>query len=95
MNINSKLLKKNIMLKNLINFVKNNFVRNTNNSINLGRWKIEKKDFLTDIKINNANEDHCGTCIYTKKTKKDLLTDINVVNNKHSYTSMGTKNSKK
>lgn len=61
------------MLRNFINFVKNNFnfVRNTNNTITLGRWKIEKKDYMTDIKINNANEDHCGTCIYTKNTKKN------------------------
>ena len=62
-----------MMLRNFINFVKNNFnfVRNTNNTITLGRWKIEKKDYMTDIKINNANEDHCGTCIYTKNTKKN------------------------
>ena len=60
------------MLKNIINFVKNNFYfgRNRNITITLGRWKIEKKDYITDIKINNANEDHCGTCIYTKKSEK-------------------------
>jgi hypothetical protein len=62
-----------MMLRNFINFVKNNFNfgRNTINTITLGRWKIEKKDYMTDIKINNANEDHCGTCIYTKKTNKN------------------------
>lgn len=57
------------MLRIIIKFLKNNFYYNQkyNRIITLGRWKIEKNDFKTDIKILNANEDHCGTCNYTKK----------------------------
>jgi len=62
------------MLKYIINFIKNNFNynRKKNRTITLGRWKIEKNDYITDLKISNANEDHCGTCYYTQKkiTKK-------------------------
>jgi hypothetical protein len=57
------------MLRTIIKILKNNFYYNQkyNRTITLGRWKIEKNDYMTDIKINNANEDHCGTCNYTKK----------------------------
>jgi len=28
----------------------------------LGRWKTSNDKSITDLKILNANEDHCGTC---------------------------------
>lgn len=50
----------------ITNIIFNYFNRN-NNKITLGRWGIEKESHKTNIKIDNANEDHCGTCVYTKK----------------------------
>ena len=52
------------------NIVKNTIKYNTENNcdkIILGRWKLENNDIKTNIKVDSANEDHCGTCIYTVK----------------------------
>lgn len=61
------------MFRFIINFLRNNLNYNKkyNKIIILGRWKIEKNDYMTDIKINNANEDHCGTCNHTKIITKN------------------------
>lgn len=40
------------------------FINKTNN-YQLGRWRIEDKT-KTNIKIDLANEDHCGTCLIKK-----------------------------
>lgn len=58
------------MFRNIIKIFKNNFYNHQKykkNSIVLGRWNLEKDDSLINIKVNNANEDHCGICFYTKK----------------------------
>ena len=65
-----KLIKLNISLFKISNKIRNimfNYFNRNNNKIILGRWEIEKESYKTNIKIDNANEDHCGTCLYTKK----------------------------
>jgi hypothetical protein len=43
------------------------FLKKDTHKLVLGRWNIENNHDKINIKIDNANEDHCGTCSYTKK----------------------------
>uniref|UniRef100_A0A6C0IR41 Uncharacterized protein n=1 Tax=viral metagenome TaxID=1070528 RepID=A0A6C0IR41_9ZZZZ len=38
-------------------------------TIHLGRWNINDAN-KTNIKIDYANEDHCGTCLIAKANEK-------------------------
>jgi hypothetical protein len=40
-------------------------------TIHLGRWNINDTN-KTNIKIDYANEDHCGTCLIIKTNKTDI-----------------------
>lgn len=52
----------------VLNIFKNNFFNfNKMIRIPLGRWNIENNYRKTNLKIDYANEDHCGTCFYSKK----------------------------
>jgi hypothetical protein len=52
----------------VLNIFKNNFFNfNKMMRIPLGRWNIENNYRKTNLKIDYANEDHCGTCFYSKK----------------------------
>lgn len=33
----------------------------------LGRWSLDYKDNKLNIKLDNANEDHCGCCKNSKE----------------------------
>jgi predicted transcriptional regulator len=38
----------------------------------IGRWKISNNEKIISIKVNQANEDHCGCCnIKEQNNKKD------------------------
>jgi hypothetical protein len=44
---------------------------------NLGRWKIDHNESVINRKIDQANEDNCGCCIYDndehlQKTNEDI-----------------------
>jgi len=53
-----------IIFYRLINLIKYNLI--SQNKYILGRWKLDNIT-KTNIKIDNANEDHCGTCTNDKK----------------------------
>jgi hypothetical protein len=38
------------------------FLRNEMTMNKLGRWKIQYEPQIIDLKITQANEDHCGCC---------------------------------
>lgn len=55
---------------NVINFIKNLFKNRDNlNKLQLGRWTNENSK-KTKLKIDYANEDHCGVC--TKLLEKNI-----------------------
>ena len=53
-----------------INKLLNYKLKNEIPKIILGRWSIEIDNNKTNIKVDNANEDHCGSCFYSKKLYK-------------------------
>jgi hypothetical protein len=66
--IKTYITNKKIYIFQIINkFINISFLKKDNPKITLGRWNIENNNIKTNIKIDNANEDHCGTCLYTKK----------------------------
>lgn len=40
-------------------------------SVVLGRWGIQYDPKIIRIKIDQANEDHCGCCVVADKPKKE------------------------
>lgn len=59
--------KKNNIFQLIYKFMNYNLKKKNIPIITLGRWKIENDSNKTNIKIDNANEDHCGTCSHSKK----------------------------
>jgi hypothetical protein len=41
-------------------------IRNSTKITQLGRWKINDHN-KTNIKIDQANQDNCGTCLFQKQ----------------------------
>jgi hypothetical protein len=59
--------KKNNLFQTVYKFINNNYNKKDISKVTLGRWGLEECDNKINIKVDNANEDHCGTCAYTKK----------------------------
>jgi hypothetical protein len=60
----------------LLSFIKG-FVSRTSasaSSVVLGRWGIQYDPKIIRIKIDQANEDHCGCCVVADNPKKE--TDV-------------------
>jgi len=59
--------KKFILVRNYVENLMTNYNKLNRNKIQLGRWNLENCDIKTNIKIDRANVDHCGTCSYSNK----------------------------
>lgn len=49
-------------INNYFNQILSFYLKNNTNKLPLGRWTLENCDDKRNIKIDMANEDHCGTC---------------------------------
>ena len=64
-------------MRTVINFLKSiytstiisSFFNNRVSPVNLGRWKRENEQ-KTNLKIDYANDDHCGVCSSSSNDKK-------------------------
>jgi hypothetical protein len=67
-------------MRTVINFLKSiytskefttisSFFKTRNSPLNLGRWKRENEQ-KTNLKIDYANDDHCGVCSSSSNDKK-------------------------
>jgi len=65
----NKYITKNYIHQFITKFMNYKF-KNEIPKIILGRWSIEIDNNKTNIKVDYANEDHCGTCFYSKKLYK-------------------------
>ncbi len=59
--------KKNNLFQIVNKFINYEFAKKPVAKLTLGRWNREDCYNKINIKVDNANEDHCGTCLYTKK----------------------------
>lgn len=74
----------NNMIYHMIDVVR--YCTRRNNITPLGRWKIVTNKTQLDLKINYANEDHCGVCSeYITPTKKDDLIVTNIETEYYKY----------
>lgn len=55
------------------------FLRNEMTMNKLGRWKIQYEPQIIDLKITQANEDHCGCCEIVENNIKKTNTNFALV----------------
>lgn len=61
-----------MLIRSIFKFFRNN---NTVKQSDLGRWRPEKCDKMTSLKILMANMDHCGDKICGKPKKMKIMAD--------------------
>ena len=67
-------------MKRILNIIMNQFGKKISTNTPLGRWNIDYCLTKTALKIDQANEDHCGPCGHyiiknTTNKQNDILTD--------------------
>ncbi len=67
-------------MKRILNIIMNQFGKKISTNTPLGRWNIDYCLTKTALKIDRANEDHCGPCGHyiiknTTNKQNDILTD--------------------
>lgn len=68
-------------MKRILNIIMNQFGKKLSTNTPLGRWNIDYCLTKTALKVDRANEDHCGPCGQyniiknTPNKQNDILTD--------------------
>ena len=62
----------------MLSFIKGIVSRASVSSVVLGRWGIQYDPKIIRIKIDQANEDHCGCCVVADTPKKETDESANM-----------------
>ena len=73
-------------MESMLSFIKGIVSRASASSVVLGRWGIQYDPKIIRIKIDQANEDHCGCCVPPPAAAKVVVgTDAAMTKTKTRY----------
>jgi hypothetical protein len=74
------------IMESMLSFIKGIVSRASASSVVLGRWGIQYDPKIIRIKIDQANEDHCGCCVPPPAAAKVVVgTDAAMTKTKTRY----------